>query len=108
MTTAPQINPEITVKEYTPWSGDTCYSIRYGNPDGHAVLVTPDKGSWVVWHSDSLNTISREFSLDSAIERARRAAVARLRKIQAGKEAPKEFTYGPAPAGAVDGSIRRI
>ena len=27
--------------------------------DGTALLITPEKGSWVLWYSDSLHTVTR-------------------------------------------------
>lgn len=72
----------LTARPYLTSKGETAYSIAYGHPDGFTVLITPDSGRWIVWHSTSLNTLLRTPDLDTAIEHAKRSAANRARRLQ--------------------------
>lgn len=71
----------IAVREYQTMTHKAAYSVSYGHPDGHTILVTPDGGGkWVVWHSDSLGTLYRG-PLNRALSVAEARATERVRAM---------------------------
>lgn len=98
----------VDLVEYRPGH----YSIRYGHPAGLTLLVTPDRrrDRWVVWNSDSLNTLHTSSTVQGALAYAQRVAAKRVAEYSAGTPMfDGAFTVSAAPTGVVDdGTCRRI
>ncbi|MFC0313670.1 hypothetical protein ACFQNE_02595 [Gordonia phosphorivorans] len=107
MTTVEHPAGDVVVRQYQTMTNETAYSVAYGHPDGLTVLVTPHKGNtWIVWHSNSLNTLYRG-PLDQAMAVATARAAQRAASLPATTDSGG-FSCRPATADDVDGSIRRL